>query len=59
MTNETEEKPKAKTKRKLSPRVDVDVARLAKSKAVAHEVHLEFVIERLLEKWINGEVTIT
>ncbi len=49
---------KADNRIRLSPRVSSDIARLAKSKAVARDVTLEYVIERLLAAWVAGRVSI-
>ncbi len=43
---------------RLTPRVDREVARLAKSKCAGQEITLEFAIERLLAAWIAGEIKI-
>ena len=51
-------KSKADNRIRLSPRVSSDIARLAKSKATAREVTLEYVIERLLATWVAGHVSI-
>ena len=52
-------KSKADNRIRLSPRVSSDIARLAKSKAAAREVTLEYVIERLLAAWVAGRVSIS
>jgi len=44
-----------KGKTRLSPRVDRNVVRLAKSKAAAQELTLEGVIEQLLRGWVSGK----
>ena len=51
-------KSKADNRIRLSPRVSSDIARLAKSKAAVREVTLEYVIERLLEAWVAGSISI-
>ena len=43
---------------RLTPRVDREVARLAKSKCAMQEITLEFAIERLLSAWLAGKVNI-
>ena len=43
---------------RLSPRVDRNVVRLAKSKAAAQEVPLEWVVEKLLAGWVAGRIKI-
>ncbi len=43
---------------RLTPRVDREVARLAKMKCAGQEITLEFAIERLLAAWVAGEVKI-
>ena len=43
---------------RLSPRVSRNIARLAKSKAIAYEVTLEYVIEQLLVAWIANRISI-
>lgn len=38
--------------------IDGDVVRLAKSKAASQEVALSFVVDRLLRKWVAGNISI-
>ncbi len=49
---------KVSEKKRISPRVDRDVARLAKSKAVAQDITLEWAVEQLLRKWVAGEISL-
>ena len=49
---------KANNRIRLSPRVSRNIARLAKSKAAANEVTLEYVIESLLAAWITGHISL-
>jgi hypothetical protein len=44
---------------RLSPRVDRGIVRLAKSKAAAKELTLEWVVEQLLALWVAGKVNLT
>ena len=48
----------SKEKIRMSPRVDRDVVRLAKSKAVALDVTLEWVVEQLLKNWVGGQIAL-
>jgi hypothetical protein len=41
---------------RLSPRVSRDVVRLAKSRAAAQELTLEYVIEQLLKAWVTKQI---
>ena len=43
-------------KKRIQPRVDKDVLRLAKSKAAALDITLEYAIEQLLRAWVTGKV---
>ena len=43
-------------KKRIQPRVDKDVLRLAKSKAAAQDITLEYAIEQLLRAWVTGKV---
>ncbi len=51
-------KPKVDDRIRLSPRISRNIARLAKSKAAAYEIPLEYVIEQLLVAWIAGRISI-
>lgn len=50
--------PTSKEKIRMSPRVDRDVVRLAKSKAVALDVTVEWVVEQLLKGWVGGQIAL-
>lgn len=43
---------------RLSPRVSHEVALLAKGKAAACGITLEYAIEQLLLQWIAGEISL-
>lgn len=45
-------------RKRIQPRVDTDIIRLAKSKAAHQELTLEYVIERLLAGWVNGKISL-
>ncbi len=45
-----------KEKKRLTPRVDANIVRLAKSKAAIVEMPLEGVIEILLAAWVHGRL---
>ena len=55
----TTQPTQANERTRLSPRINRDVARLAKSRAVAQDCTLEFVIEQLLKGYVNGTFDIT
>lgn len=40
---------------RIQPRINRDAVRLAKSKAAAQEITLEYAIEQLLKGWVAGE----
>jgi hypothetical protein len=46
------------TKKRIQPRVDIKIVRLAKSKAALQELSLEYVIEQLLTGWVAGRITL-
>ena len=46
------------TKKRIQPRVDIKIVRLAKSKAALQELSLEYVIEQLLSGWVAGRITL-
>jgi len=46
------------TKKRIQPRVDIKIVRLAKSKAALQGLHLESVIEQLLAGWVAGRISL-
>ena len=46
------------TKKRIQPRVDIKIVRLAKSKAALQELPLEYVIEQLLSGWVAGRISL-
>jgi hypothetical protein len=46
------------TKKRIQPRVDIKIVRLAKSKAALQGLHLESVIEQLLTRWVTGRISL-
>ena len=55
VTRESRQLPLIEKKR-IQPRVDKDVLRLAKSKAAVQDITLEYAIEQLLKAWVTGKV---
>ena len=43
---------------RIQPRIDKDVARLAKAKAIQNEQTFEQAVEALLRAWVSGKIQI-
>lgn len=47
---------KMDSRKQVRVKLSTDTVRLAKAKAASQEISLWFVIERLLQQWIRGDV---